>query len=26
LLIGYILFVARIEKKELEKIFLWQKT
>jgi len=26
LLIGYLLFVARIEKKELEKIFLWQKT
>ena len=26
LLIAYILFVARIEKKELEKIFLWQKT
>ena len=26
LLIGYLLFVARIEKKELQKLFLWQKT
>ena len=26
LLIGYLLFIVRIEKKELEKLFVWQKT
>jgi hypothetical protein len=26
LLIGYLLFVARIEKNELQKLFVWQKT